>query len=76
MVGFEIDNILIEINAEEPPIMDGSSKFFVDALEKAGLKELSSLQEYVVKILFLLMILSQVVKLPYSRRKLPDNNHG
>ena len=50
LVGLEIDNILIEINAEEPPIMDGSSKFFVDALEKAGLKELSSLRnEYIVK---------------------------
>ena len=50
LVGLEIDNVLIEINAEEPPIMDGSSKFFVDALEKAGLKELNSLRkEYVIK---------------------------
>ena len=35
-VGLDIDNILIELNASEPPIMDGSSKFFVEALEKAG----------------------------------------
>ena len=50
LVGLEIDNVLIEINAEEPPIMDGSSRFFVDALEKAGLKELNSLRkEYVIK---------------------------
>ncbi len=50
LVGLEIDNVLIEINAEEPPIMDGSSKFFVDALEKAGLKQLNSLRkEYVIK---------------------------
>ena len=50
LVGLEIDNVLIEINAEEPPIMDGSSKFFVDALEKAGLKELNTLRkEYVIK---------------------------
>ncbi len=35
-VGMDIDNILIELNASEPPIMDGSSKFFVEALEKAG----------------------------------------
>jgi UDP-3-O-[3-hydroxymyristoyl] N-acetylglucosamine deacetylase/3-hydroxyacyl-[acyl-carrier-protein] dehydratase len=35
-VGLNIDNILIELNASEPPIMDGSSKFFVEALEKAG----------------------------------------
>ena len=50
LVGLEIDNVLIEINAEEPPIMDGSSKFFVDALEKAGLKQLNSLRkEHVIK---------------------------
>ena len=50
LVGLEIDNVLIEINAEEPPIMDGSSKFFVDALEKAGVKQLNSLRkEYVIK---------------------------
>ena len=39
-VGLEIDNVLIEMNESEPPIMDGSSKFFVEALEKAGKKEL------------------------------------
>lgn len=38
-VGLEIDNIFIELNASEPPIMDGSSKFFVEALEKAGVVE-------------------------------------
>lgn len=38
-VGLEIDNIIIELNASEPPIMDGSSKFFVEALEKAGIVE-------------------------------------
>ena len=27
-VGLDIDNLIIEINASEPPIMDGSSKFF------------------------------------------------
>ena len=33
-VGLEIDNVLIEMNESEPPIMDGSSKFFVEALER------------------------------------------
>ena len=37
IVGCDIDNIIIEMNAPEPPIMDGSSKFFVEALEKAGI---------------------------------------
>ena len=39
LVGMEIDNVLIELDASEPPIMDGSSKFFVEALLKAGLKQ-------------------------------------
>ncbi|WP_034893045.1 bifunctional UDP-3-O-[3-hydroxymyristoyl] N-acetylglucosamine deacetylase/3-hydroxyacyl-ACP dehydratase [Gillisia sp. Hel_I_29] len=38
-VGLEIDNIIIELDASEPPIMDGSSKFFVEALEKAEVVE-------------------------------------
>ncbi len=36
-VGLEIDNIIIELDASEPPIMDGSSKYFVEALEEAGI---------------------------------------
>ncbi|MDP2088381.1 MAG: bifunctional UDP-3-O-[3-hydroxymyristoyl] N-acetylglucosamine deacetylase/3-hydroxyacyl-ACP dehydratase [Flavobacteriaceae bacterium] len=38
-VGLDIDNLLIQINAVEPPIMDGSSKYFVEALEAAGIVE-------------------------------------
>ncbi|MDP3352499.1 MAG: bifunctional UDP-3-O-[3-hydroxymyristoyl] N-acetylglucosamine deacetylase/3-hydroxyacyl-ACP dehydratase [Flavobacteriaceae bacterium] len=38
-VGLDIDNLLIQINAAEPPIMDGSSKYFVEALEAAGIVE-------------------------------------
>lgn len=38
-VGLDLDNVLIEINASEPPIMDGSAKYFVEALEKAGIEE-------------------------------------
>ena len=49
LVGLDIDNCYIEINASEPPIMDGSSKFFIEALEKAGIQEQESLrEEYVV----------------------------
>ena len=50
LVGMEIDNVLIELDAPEPPIMDGSSKFFVEALEKAGIVEQEAeREEYVVK---------------------------
>ncbi len=49
-VGLEIDNLLIELDASEPPIMDGSSKFFVEALENAGIEEQETdRDEYVVK---------------------------
>ena len=41
LVGMQIDNALIELNASEPPIMDGSSKYFVEALEEAGLTVLA-----------------------------------
>ncbi|WP_423818869.1 bifunctional UDP-3-O-[3-hydroxymyristoyl] N-acetylglucosamine deacetylase/3-hydroxyacyl-ACP dehydratase [Salinimicrobium sp. TIG7-5_MAKvit] len=48
-VGLEIDNIIIELNAAEPPIMDGSSKFFVEALQQAGIEEQEcDREEYVV----------------------------
>ncbi len=49
-VGLGIDNLLIEMDASEPPIMDGSSKFFIEALEKAGIQEQeAAIKEYVVK---------------------------
>ena len=38
-VGCDVDNVIIELDASEPPIMDGSSKFFVEAIEKAGIVE-------------------------------------
>lgn len=50
VVALDIDNIIIEINAPEPPIMDGSSKHFVEALEKAEIQEQDAERdEYVVK---------------------------
>ena len=50
LVGLEIDNIIIEIDGEEPPIMDGSSKFFVKALEEVGIVQQSKLRsEFVIK---------------------------
>ena len=50
VVALGIDNICIEINAAEPPIMDGSSKHFIEALEKAGIIEQNAeREEYIVK---------------------------
>ena len=36
LVGLEIDNCLIKLDGPEPPIMDGSSVMFMDALAQAG----------------------------------------
>lgn len=37
--GLQIDNILIEIDGPEPPILDGSSIEFLRALQEAGIEE-------------------------------------
>ncbi|GGW25749.1 3-hydroxyacyl-[acyl-carrier-protein] dehydratase FabZ [Arenibacter certesii] len=50
LVGLEIDNVIIELDSPEPPIMDGSSKYFVEALESAGiLEQEAEREEYIVK---------------------------
>jgi UDP-3-O-[3-hydroxymyristoyl] N-acetylglucosamine deacetylase/3-hydroxyacyl-[acyl-carrier-protein] dehydratase len=50
LTGMDLDNVLIELDASEPPIMDGSSKYFVEALEKAGIEEQDSpREEYIIK---------------------------
>ncbi len=50
LVGCDLDNVIIELNASELPIMDGSSKYFVEAIEKAGIEEQdASRNVYVVK---------------------------
>ena len=38
-VGCDLDNIIVELNASELPIMDGSSKYFVEAIEKVGIED-------------------------------------
>lgn len=48
--GCDLDNVIIELNASELPIMDGSSKFFVEAIEQAGIEEQNAKRNvYVVK---------------------------
>ncbi|MCW5914951.1 MAG: bifunctional UDP-3-O-[3-hydroxymyristoyl] N-acetylglucosamine deacetylase/3-hydroxyacyl-ACP dehydratase [Chitinophagaceae bacterium] len=39
LTGMEIDNALIEINAEEVPILDGSAGEFIELLDKAGVSK-------------------------------------
>jgi UDP-3-O-[3-hydroxymyristoyl] N-acetylglucosamine deacetylase / 3-hydroxyacyl-[acyl-carrier-protein] dehydratase len=48
LAGLGIDNIIIEIDNEEMPGMDGSSQNFVEVLLKAGINEQDKLRRYYV----------------------------
>ena len=50
LAGLGVDNVLIEIDGPEVPIMDGSSADFVEAIEQAGIVQLAAPRRY-VKIL-------------------------
>jgi UDP-3-O-[3-hydroxymyristoyl] N-acetylglucosamine deacetylase/3-hydroxyacyl-[acyl-carrier-protein] dehydratase len=46
LVGMQVDNVLIEIDGEEVPILDGSAQPFVEALEKTGTVEQDAKKVY------------------------------
>lgn len=46
LVGMEIDNVLVKLDAPEVPILDGSSKPFVEVLEKIGTQKQSATKTY------------------------------
>lgn len=46
LVGLEIDNVLIQLDGPEPPIMDGSSIQFVNILKEAGSEEQDALRDF------------------------------
>jgi UDP-3-O-[3-hydroxymyristoyl] N-acetylglucosamine deacetylase/3-hydroxyacyl-[acyl-carrier-protein] dehydratase len=46
LMGMRIDNVLIEIDGPEVPIMDGSAQPFVERLEEAGFVEQDEEREY------------------------------
>jgi len=49
LVGMGVDNCIIELTSAESPIMDGSSKYFVEAIESVGIKtQKKNKEEYVV----------------------------
>lgn len=45
--GLQIDNLLIDLTQSEPPIMDGSSRYFLEALTEAGFVEQDADREYI-----------------------------
>lgn len=48
LAGLMIDNVFIDLDANEPPVIDGSAKPFVDALKTAGFVEQDSPRDYFV----------------------------
>lgn len=48
LAGLQLDNIIVDIDAEETPILDGSSRYYVEALQKAGIVEQQQEREYFV----------------------------
>ena len=45
--GEDIDNILVEIDAPEVPILDGSSFDFVESIKSVGVKEQKNIKKYI-----------------------------
>lgn len=48
LAGLKIDNVVVELDGPELPILDGSAFPFVEALESAGLKQQEAEREYFV----------------------------
>jgi UDP-3-O-[3-hydroxymyristoyl] N-acetylglucosamine deacetylase/3-hydroxyacyl-[acyl-carrier-protein] dehydratase len=46
LVGLEIDNVMVQIDGPEAPIMDGSSIQFVQVLKEAGTEEQNALRDF------------------------------
>ena len=47
-VGLQIDNLIIELDASEPPIGDGSSIPYVEALRKVGFVQQNEPKDYLI----------------------------
>lgn len=46
LVGIEVDNVLMELDGPEAPIMDGSSIQFIEAIERVGIQQQEADREY------------------------------
>lgn len=47
LAGLEIDNVMMDINCSEAPILDGSSKFYIETLKEAGIEEQQADRNYI-----------------------------
>ncbi len=48
LVGLQVDNVLIDLDANEPPVIDGSAKPYVDALLKAEFERQDAPKDYLI----------------------------
>ncbi|WP_185870487.1 3-hydroxyacyl-ACP dehydratase FabZ [Blattabacterium cuenoti] len=46
LTGMDLDNVIVELDNIEFPMMDGSSRYFVEAIEKVGIVEQNAEREY------------------------------
>ncbi|MCK9202948.1 MAG: bifunctional UDP-3-O-[3-hydroxymyristoyl] N-acetylglucosamine deacetylase/3-hydroxyacyl-ACP dehydratase [Bacteroidales bacterium] len=46
LTGLEIDNVMVELSQSETPILDGSARLYIDALQSAGIVEQKALRKY------------------------------
>ena len=46
LTGMDLDNVLIDLDCVETPILDGSSGFYIEALRKAGIVEQNAERKY------------------------------
>ena len=47
LYSLNIDNLIIEIDNNEIPILDGSSRLFFEAISKVGLSEQNSFKKFI-----------------------------
>lgn len=48
LTGMDLDNILIDLDCPETPILDGSSRYYVEAISKTGIVEQNADRDYFV----------------------------
>jgi UDP-3-O-[3-hydroxymyristoyl] N-acetylglucosamine deacetylase/3-hydroxyacyl-[acyl-carrier-protein] dehydratase len=48
LVGLQIDNVLVDLDANEPPVADGSAKPYVDVLLQAGFEKQDAAKDYLI----------------------------
>jgi UDP-3-O-[3-hydroxymyristoyl] N-acetylglucosamine deacetylase/3-hydroxyacyl-[acyl-carrier-protein] dehydratase len=48
LIALGVDNVMIDVNGPEIPIMDGSAKMFCDAIKEVGLEEQDKERDYFV----------------------------